>query len=46
MQRREGELKDVGRVKTVPVRSLDEGVFSMEVWVEEAKGKEDLKNEG
>lgn len=31
--------KDVGGVRTTPVRSLEAGAFVMEVWVEEGKGK-------
>lgn len=31
--------KDLGGVRTVPVRSLEAGAFAMEVWVEEGKGK-------
>jgi len=31
--------KDVGGVKTTPVRSLEAGAFVMEVWVEEGRGK-------
>lgn len=31
--------KDLGGVRTVPVRSLEAGAFVMEVWVEEGKGK-------
>ncbi|KAL8785455.1 MAG: hypothetical protein Q9195_008632 [Heterodermia aff. obscurata] len=33
--------KDLGGVKTTPVRSLEAGAFVMEVWVEEGKGKFD-----
>lgn len=39
--------RDVGGVKTTPVRSLEAGAFVMEVWVEEGRGKfEDGKGEG
>jgi len=39
--------KDVGGVKTTPVRSLEAGAFVMEVWVEEGRGKfEDEKGQG
>lgn len=31
--------KDLGGIKTTPVRSLEAGVFVMEVWVEEGRGK-------
>ena len=31
--------KDLGGVRTMPVRSLEAGAFKMEVWVEEGKGK-------
>ena len=31
--------KDLGGVKTTPVRSLEAGAFVMEVWVEEGTGK-------
>ena len=31
--------KDLGGVKTTPIRSLEAGVFRMEVWVEEGRGK-------
>lgn len=31
--------RDLGGVRTTPVRSLEAGAFAMEVWVEEAKGK-------
>lgn len=31
--------KDLGGVKTTPVRSLEAGAFRMEVWVEEGRGK-------
>jgi len=31
--------KELGGVRTVPVRSLEAGAFMMEVWVEEGKGK-------
>ena len=31
--------KDLGGVRTTPVRSLEAGAFRMEVWVEEARGK-------
>lgn len=39
--------KDIGGVKTTPVRSLEAGAFVMEVWVEEGRGKFDTgKGEG
>ncbi len=31
--------KDLGGVKTTPIRTLDAGAFRMEVWVEEGRGK-------
>lgn len=31
--------KDLGGVRTTPVRSLEAGAFKMEVWVEEGRGK-------
>lgn len=31
--------RDLGGVKTTPVRSLEAGAFRMEVWVEEGRGK-------
>ena len=31
--------RDLGGVRTVPVRSLEAGAFAMEVWVEEGRGK-------
>lgn len=31
--------KDLGGVRTTPVRALEAGAFRMEVWVEEGKGK-------
>ena len=31
--------RDLGGVRTTPVRSLEAGAFAMEVWVEEGKGK-------
>ena len=31
--------RDLGGVRTVPVRSLESGAFRMEVWVEEGRGK-------
>lgn len=31
--------KDLGGVRTTPVRALEAGVFKMEVWVEEGRGK-------
>lgn len=31
--------KDLGGVRTTPVRSLEAGAFVMEVWVEEGRGK-------
>ena len=31
--------KDLGGVRTTPVRSLEAGAFIMEVWVEEGRGK-------
>jgi mitotic spindle assembly checkpoint protein MAD2B len=31
--------KDLGGVRTTPVRSLEAGAFRMEVWVEEGRGK-------
>ena len=31
--------KDLGGVRTMPVRSLEAGAFKMEVWVEEGRGK-------
>lgn len=43
MQRRRGERRTgTEKVRTVPIRSVDEGPFVMEVWVEEGidKGKE------
>lgn len=40
VQRRMGEEKrDAGKVRTIPVRSVEEGAFAMEVWVEEGKAK-------
>lgn len=39
--------RDVGGVKTTPVRRLEAGAFVMEVWVEEGRGKfEDEKGQG
>lgn len=34
-----GKGRDLGGVKTTPVRSLEAGAFRMEVWVEEGRGK-------
>ena len=34
-----GRGKDLGGVRTTPVRSLEAGAFRMEVWVEEGRGK-------
>ena len=31
--------KDLGGVRTTPVRALEAGAFKMEVWIEEGKGK-------
>ena len=31
--------KDLGGVRTTPVRALEAGAFKMEVWVEEGRGK-------
>ena len=31
--------KDLGGVRTTPVRALEAGAFRMEVWIEEGKGK-------
>ncbi len=31
--------RDLGGVRTTPVRSLEAGAFRMEVWVEEGRGK-------
>ncbi|KAG8527522.1 uncharacterized protein KY384_007674 [Bacidia gigantensis] len=31
--------RDLGGVRTTPVRNLEAGAFAMEVWVEEARGK-------
>ncbi len=31
--------KDLGGVKTTPIRTLEAGAFRMEVWVEEGRGK-------
>ena len=31
--------KDLGGVRTTPVRNLEAGAFAMEVWVEEGRGK-------
>ena len=31
--------KDLGGVRTTPVRGLEAGAFRMEVWIEEGKGK-------
>ena len=31
--------RDLGGVRTTPVRSLESGAFRMEVWVEEGRGK-------
>ena len=38
---RDGSKKgrDLGGVRTTPVRSLEAGAFRMEVWVEEGRGK-------
>ena len=41
--------KDLGGVRTTPVRSLEAGAFIMEVWVEEGRGKfngKDNKGDG
>ena len=40
-EREEGSRrgKDLGGVRTTPVRSLEAGAFKMEVWVEEGRGK-------
>lgn len=47
MQRRKGEgRKDTGKVRTVPVRSVDEGPFVMEVWVEEGVDKVAIVEKG
>lgn len=31
--------KDLGGMRTTPVRALEAGAFKMEVWIEEGKGK-------
>lgn len=31
--------KDLGGVRTTPVRALEAGAFRMEVWIEEGRGK-------
>ncbi|KAL8825224.1 MAG: hypothetical protein Q9191_004548 [Dirinaria sp. TL-2023a] len=36
--------RDIGGVRTTPVRSLEAGAFVMEVWVEEGKGKFDARD--
>lgn len=37
--------RDLGGVRTTPVRSLEAGAFRMEVWVEEGRGKFQAKVE-
>ena len=40
-RRESGRGKDLGGVRTTPVRSVEAGEFVMEMWIEEGKGKED-----
>lgn len=44
----EGEWKgrDLGGVRTTPVRAVEAGAFKMEVWVEEGRGKVELEEAG
>lgn len=37
--------KDLGGVRTTPVRAVEAGAFKMEVWVEEGSGKVELEEE-
>lgn len=47
VQRRKGEGRgEMKGVRTVPVRSVEEGAFVMEVWVDEAKGNGKGEGEG
>lgn len=38
-QRRTNLRKDLGGVKTTPVRNLESGAFVLEMWIEEGKAK-------
>ena len=38
-QQRPNVGKDLGGVRTTPIRNLDSGVFALEMWIEESKGK-------
>ena len=38
--------RDLGGVKTTPIRSVEAGEFVMEMWIEEGKAKSDLQNSG
>jgi mitotic spindle assembly checkpoint protein MAD2B len=35
--------RDLGGVRTTPVRAVEAGAFKMEVWVEEGRGKVELE---
>ena len=37
-----GKGKELGGVKTTPIRTVEAGEFLMEIWIEEGKGKEDF----
>ncbi|KAL8965985.1 MAG: hypothetical protein Q9183_003585 [Haloplaca sp. 2 TL-2023] len=38
-QQRPNVGKDLGGVRTTPIRNLDSGVFALEMWIEESAGK-------